>query len=156
MKHVLCLLFAFATSAHAGMDSVRDGMVPVGLLPQEQVTGLPQPSDLTPDEQALWHKGMTMELYDPTQHSGHQIVQLKASKPGAPADTVLMLIFGMEDAAPARSEGESMAMFNYSAALAEQFLFAEGWDKYHDRFMTRAYVQEGMDAFTKASKKTHK
>jgi hypothetical protein len=136
------------------MDDMRDGLVPAGLLPEEQVKGLPEPTDLTPEEQALWDNGMMMELYDPTKQSGHQIVQLKATKPGAPADTVLMLIFGMEDAAqdaaPARSEGESMASFRYSPAQAEQFLFAEGWDKYHDRFMTRAYVQEGMDAFNKA------
>jgi hypothetical protein len=40
-----------------------------------------------------------------------------------------------EDAAVARSEGESMASFHYSRAMANQFLFAEGWDKYHDRFL---------------------
>jgi hypothetical protein len=53
----------------------------------------------------------------------------------------------MEDAAPAREEGKSMAESRYTSAQAEQFLFAEGWDKYHDRFLTRAYVQEGLDAY---------
>jgi hypothetical protein len=42
--------------------------------------------------------------------------------------------------------------FHYSRAMANQFLFAEGWDKYLDRFLTRAYVQEGTDAFNKAFK----
>jgi hypothetical protein len=39
-----------------------------------------------------------------------------------------------------------MASFNYSPQQAEQFLFAEGWDKYHDRYFTRCYVQEGENA----------
>ena len=45
-----------------------------------------------------------------------------------------------------------MAEAHYSRAMAEQFLFAEGWDKYHDRFFTRAYVQEGVDAYQRALK----
>jgi hypothetical protein len=111
---------------------------------------------LTAEEQALFDKGATMEMYEPSKHSGHQIVIIdivprdrnrpKNSKP----QRVLALIFGMEDAGPARSEGESMAAFNYSPSMAQQFLFAEGWDKYHDRYFTRAYVQEGMDAYSKA------
>ena len=51
------------------------------------------------------------------------------------------------------TEGQSMAESHYSPAQAEQFLFAEGWDKYHDRFFTRGYVQEGLDAYSKARRK---
>jgi hypothetical protein len=73
----------------------------------------------------------------------------KLAKP----DKVVAFVFGMEDAEPARREGQTMAEFHYSPAEAEQFLFAEGWDKYRpDRFFTRAYVQEGMEAFKKAAK----
>jgi hypothetical protein len=61
-------------------------------------------------------------------------------------------VFGKEDASAARSEGLSMAEFHYNRAMANQFIFAESWDKYHDRFLTRAYVQEGMEAYEKASK----
>jgi len=42
-----------------------------------------------------------------------------------------------------------MAEFRYTFSMTQQFLFAEGWDKYHSRFFTRAYVQEGMDAYAK-------
>ena len=56
----------------------------------------------------------------------------------------------MEDAAAARVEGKSMAQSHYSPSQAEQFLFAEGWDKYHSRFLTRPYIQEGMDAYKSA------
>jgi len=45
-----------------------------------------------------------------------------------------------------------MTSSHYSHTMTNQFLFAEGWDKYHDRFLTRAYVQEGTDAFNKALK----
>ena len=40
-----------------------------------------------------------------------------------------------------------MASFNYSRPQAEQFLFAESWDKYHDRYFTRCYVHEGENAY---------
>jgi fructosamine-3-kinase len=40
-----------------------------------------------------------------------------------------------------------MADRKYAAELAEKFIFAEGWDKYHDRFFTRCYMQEAEDAF---------
>ena len=43
-----------------------------------------------------------------------------------------------------------MAEFHYDRYQAEQFLFAEGWDKYHDRFFTRCYVQEGDNAYDEA------
>jgi hypothetical protein len=57
-------------------------------------------------------------------------------------------------ATPAREEGKSMAEFRYSRSQAEQFLFAQAWDKYHDRFLTRAYVQEGKEAYDEALRKT--
>jgi hypothetical protein len=40
-----------------------------------------------------------------------------------------------------------MAEFHYSPSQAHEFLFAQGWDKYHDRFFTRCYVQEGENAY---------
>jgi hypothetical protein len=55
---------------------------------------------------------------------------------------------------PAREEGKSMAEFRYSRSQAEQFLFAQAWDKYHDRYLTRAYVQEGKEAYDEALRKT--
>jgi hypothetical protein len=72
--------------------------------------------------------------------------------PGKPTNDVVIFNFGIEDSQAARAEGRSMRAFNYAPAQAEQFLFAEGWNKYHDRFFTRAYVQEGMDAFWSAVK----
>ena len=38
-----------------------------------------------------------------------------------------------------------------ASSQAHEFLFAQGWDKYHDRFFTRCYVQEGEDAYNKAA-----
>jgi len=43
-----------------------------------------------------------------------------------------------------------MAECHYSPSQAHEFLFAQGWDKYHDRFFTRCYVQEGEAAYDKA------
>jgi hypothetical protein len=108
--------------------------------------------DLTSGEQALVDKGATMELFSPREHSRHFITNVTAvshngKKHDVADDPILCFVFGMEDAAPAREEGKSMAEFHYSPAQAEQFLFAQGWDKYHDRFFTRAYVQEGLDAY---------
>jgi hypothetical protein len=116
---------------------------------------------LTAEEQALYEKGATMELFNPSEHSRHFIDHISATRDGKTGKTVkipdpepvLCFVFGMEDAEPARSEGRSMAESHYTPGEADQFLFAEGWDKYHDRFFTRAYVQEGMDAFTAARKK---
>jgi hypothetical protein len=110
---------------------------------------------LTPEEKALADKGYTMEFYDPSQPSGHAIVQIRPSgRKTTQLTSVLAFTFGLADAQPAREEGKSMAKFRYTFAQAKQFLFAEGWDKYHDRFFTRAYVQEGMDAFEKASQRS--
>jgi len=117
--------------------------------------------DLTPEEQALVDKGATMEMYSPKEHSRHFINHIDAVKDNKTGkmrkienpDPILCFVFGMEDAAPAREEGRSMAEFHYSRAQAEQFLFAQGWDKYHDRFFTRCYVQEGEKAYNKARNK---
>jgi hypothetical protein len=84
-------------------------------------------NDLSADEQALYDKGAFMEKL--------------------PSEPVLIFVFGKEDASTARSEGLSMTRSHYNRVMASQFLFAEGWDKYHDRFLTRAYVQEEMGAY---------
>ena len=106
-----------------------------------------------------------MEMYEPNESSRHYIDPVGITSVGhktkhgfkveknLPAEPILIFVFGKEDASAARSEGRSMAEFHYNRAMANQFLFAEGWDKYHDRFLTRAYVQEGMGAFENASKK---
>jgi hypothetical protein len=118
-------------------------------------------ASLTAEEQALYDQGATIESFNPGEHSRHFIVHISATRKGktgkaaelANPEPVLCFVFGMEDAEPAREEGHSMAEFHYTPAQAEQFLFAEGWDKYHDRFFTRAYVQEGMDGYRAARKK---
>jgi hypothetical protein len=105
-----------------------------------------------------------MEMYKPNELSRHYIDSVGISSVGhktkhgfkvesnLPPEPILIFVFGKEDVSAARSEGLSMAEFNYDRAMTNQFLFAEGWDKYHDRFLTRAYVQEGMDAYKKALK----
>ena len=113
---------------------------------------------LTAEEQALLDKGATMEMYEPNEHSRHFISHIEAfadknrqhTRTLANPEPVLTFVFGMEDAEPAREEGKNMAESHYSPDMAQQFLFAQGWDKYHDRFFTRAYVQEGLDAYHKA------
>ena len=45
-----------------------------------------------------------------------------------------------------------MAECHYTASQVHEFLFAQGWDKYHDRFFTRCYVQEGEEAYDQAVK----
>jgi hypothetical protein len=66
---------------------------------------------------------------------------------------VVTFIFGIEDATGARAEGKSMAEFQYTRPTAEKFIFAEGWDKYHDRFFTRCYMKEAQDAYDAAIKR---
>jgi hypothetical protein len=118
-------------------------------------------NDLTSEEQALFDKGAIMEMFSPNEHSSHMITHIDAVKQGKKnkerkidnPEPLLCLVFGIEDATPAREEGKSMAEFRYSRPQAEQFLFAQAWDKYHDRFLTRAYVQEGEEAFNKAVKR---
>lgn len=116
------------------------------------------------EEQALINKGMTMEMYKPDEHSRHFIAHIASAtdpKTGKALNVnksqgVVCFVFGMEDAKPARDEGKSMAEFKYSPQQAHEFLFAEGWDKYHDRFFTRCYVQEGESAYEQANKTEQK
>lgn len=114
---------------------------------------------LTAEEQALVDKGAIMQMSKPDEHSRHFIVHIdsvtdpktgKARSVPDKSQTVLCFVFGIEDAEPAREQGRSMAEFHYSPSQAHEFLFAQGWDKYHDRFFTRCYVQEGEAAYDKA------
>jgi hypothetical protein len=120
-----------------------------------------KPDTLTTEEQALVNKGAVMQMYKPDEHSRHFIAHIdSATDPqtgktrNIPKDSqpVVCFVFGIEDAETARKEGRSMAEFHYSASQAHEFLFAQGWDRYHDRFFTRCYVQEGEDAYDKAVK----
>jgi hypothetical protein len=45
-----------------------------------------------------------------------------------------------------------MAECHYTPSQAHEFLFAEGWDKYHDRFFTRCYVEQGEAAYDEVAK----
>jgi hypothetical protein len=121
--------------------------------PSTQDSTLVKPTDLTPEEQELLNNGQHIERYGPTEHSGHSIIHLSKAGDRKNAKPAVCFVFGMEDAELARKEGESMAQFHYSRSQAEQFLVAQGWDKYHDRFFTRCYVQEGTDAYNKALKR---
>jgi hypothetical protein len=120
---------------------------------------------LTAEEQALVDKGAVMEMYKPDEHSRHFIAHIdsvtdpktkKASKTANNPQAVVCFVFGIEDAEPARKEGRSMAEFHYGRSQAHEFLFAQGWDKYHDRFFTRCYVQEGENAYDQAVKAQEK
>jgi hypothetical protein len=119
----------------------------------------------TKEEQALLDKGRTMQMYKPDEHSRHFIARIESAadpKTGEKrtiskdAQAVLCFVFGMEDAQPAREQGRSMAEFHYTPQQVHEFLFAQGWDKYHDRFFTRCYVQEGEDAYQKEVKAQQK
>ena len=120
--------------------------------------------DFTREEKALIEKRMTMEMYKPDEHSRHFIAHISATDPRTDATqktaknspTVVCFVFGIEDAQPAREEGKSMAECKYTSQQAHEFLFAEGWDKYHDRFFTRCYVQEGEAAYEEAVKAQRK
>ena len=118
-----------------------------------------KPDTLTREEQALVDKGAVMEMYKPDEHSGHFIAHIdsvtdpktgKARNIPNKSQAVVCFVFGVEDAQPAREQGRSMAECHYSPSQAHEFLFAQGWDKYHDRFFTRCYVQEGENAYNKA------
>jgi hypothetical protein len=124
-----------------------------------------KPDTLTAEEQALVDKGAVMEMYKPDEHSRHFIAHIDAVKDGQTGKTrkipsesqaVVCFVFGVEDAEAARKEGRSMAEFQYSPSQAHEFLFAEGWDKYHDRFFTRCYVQEAENAYDEATKAQQK
>lgn len=118
-----------------------------------------KPDTLTREEQALVDKGAFMEMYKPDQHSGHFIAHIdsvtepktgKARNSPNKSQAVVCFVFGIEDAQSAREQARSMAECHYSPSQAHEFLFAQGWDKYHDRFFTRCYVQEGENAYNKA------
>jgi hypothetical protein len=116
------------------------------------------------DEQALIKKNMTMEMYKPDEHSRHFIANVSPTDPRTDKEravptkssAVVCFVFGMEDAMPARNEGRSMAECHYSPQQAHEFLFAQGWDKYHDRFFTRCYLQEGEAAYEATAKAQQK
>src|SRR3984893_18964034 len=110
--------------------------------------GSSQADKFTKEEQALLDKNRTMEMYKPDEHSRHFIARIESAadpktgekrKISKDAQAVLCFVFGMEDAQPAREQGRSMAECKYSPQQAHEFLFAQGWDKYHDRFFTRCY-----------------
>jgi hypothetical protein len=124
-----------------------------------------EPDTLTKEEQALVNKGAIMEMYKPDEHSRHFIAHIdsvtnpkteKTRSVPNKSQAVVCFVFGIEDAEPAREQGRSMAEFHYSSSQAHEFLFAQGWDKYHDRFFTRCYVQEGENAYDKAVKAQQK
>jgi hypothetical protein len=127
--------------------------------------GSSQADKFTKEEQALLNKNRTMEMYKPDEHSRHFVARVDSAtdpktgetrKISKDASAVLCFVFGMEDAKPARDEGRSMADCHYSPQQAHEFLFAQGWDKYHDRFFTRCYVQEGEAAYETAVKPQQK
>jgi hypothetical protein len=110
--------------------------------------------ELSSAELVFYHAGLVMEMYQPEKPSAHYIgtisIEPKSNVVAPPKHNgpqkILVFVFGSEDAEAARAEGRSMASFNYSPQEAEQFLFAEGWDKYRDRYFTRCYIQEGENA----------
>src|SRR5437870_2643509 len=119
----------------------------------------------TKEEQALLDKNRIMQMYKPDEHSRHFVARIESAadpktgekrKISKDASAVLCFVFGMEDAKPAREQGRSMAEFHYTPEQAHEFLFAQGWDKYHDRFFTRCYVQEGEAAYEKEVKAQQK
>lgn len=119
----------------------------------------------TKEEQALLNKNRTMEMYKPDEHSRHFVARIDSAtdpktgenrKISKDAQAVLCFVFGIEDAQPAREQGRSMAECHYTSEQAHEFLFAQGWDKYHDRFFTRCYVQEGEAAYEAAVKTQQK
>jgi len=109
-----------------------------------------KPDELSAEERTLLDKDAMMETYHPDEHSRHFVANLSKASDGKEATPVLCLVFGMEGAESARTEGTTMAEAQYSRFSAELFLYLEDWDKYHDRFFTRCYVQEGEDAYDKA------
>ena len=129
----------------------------VGLLPLDSGKS----DTFTREEQALVDRGAVMEMYKPDEHSRHFIAHIDSATDPKTGETrkipkksqaVVCFVFGIEDARSAREQGRSMAECHYSPAQAHEFLFAQGWDKYHGRFFTRCYVQEGEDAYDKAAK----
>ena len=106
-----------------------------------------------------------MQMYKPDEHSRHFIAHIDAVTDAKTGKTrkmannsrpVLCFVFGIEDAQPAREQGRSMAECHYTPSQAHEFLFAQGWDKYHDRFFTRCYVQEGEAAYEEVARAQRK
>ena len=125
-----------------------------------------RPDTLTAEEQALADKGAVMQMYKPDEHSRHFIAHIDAVTDPKTGKTrkmaannsqpALCFVFGIEDAEPAREQGRSMADFHYTPEQAHELLFAQGWGKYHDRFFTRCYLQEGENAYNAAVKAQQK
>src|SRR6266404_3178473 len=120
-----------------------------------------QSDKFTKAEQTLLDKIRIIQMYKPDEHSRHFIAHIDSAtdpktgekrKISKDAQAVLCFVFGMEDAQPAREQGRSMAESHYSSEQAHEFLFAQGWDTYRDRFFTRCYVQEGEAAYEAAVK----
>jgi hypothetical protein len=119
----------------------------------------------TKEEQALLDKNRIMQMYKPDEHSRHFVARIDSATDPKTGDkrkiskddqAVLCFVFGMEDAKSAREQGRSMAECQYSPQQVHEFLFAQGWDKYHDRFFTRCYIQEGEAAYESAVKAQQK
>lgn len=118
----------------------------------------------TKEEQALIKKSMVMQMYKPDEHSRHFVAHIDSAtdpktgeKRNVPKNAaVVCFVFGTEDAQPAREQGKSMAECKYSPQQAHEFLFAQGYEKYHDRFFTRCYVQEGEAAYEQQVKTQQK
>ena len=119
----------------------------------------------TKEEQALLDKNRIMQMYKPDEHSRHFVAHIESAQDPKTGEkrkiskddsAVLCFVFGMEDAKPAREQGKSMAECKYSPQQAHEFLFAQGYEKYHDRFFTRCYVQEGEQAYEAAVKAQQK
>ena len=148
----IAVAFLCATAAALASDPKPDEVAGQGSpLSAAALRGWIKPDELTPEERALLDKDAIMQLYHPDEHSRHFAANISKAGDGKDATPVLCFVFGMEDAEPARKEGESMAQAQYSRFQAEEFLYLEGWDKYHDRFFTRCYVQEGEAAYDKAA-----
>jgi len=136
------------------------GQTTEGRVSDVACTKPPRAAGLTREEQALFDKGLVMQTYNPDEHSRHFITRVDAVTDGKTGKerklesprALLCFVFGKEDAEPARKEGRSMAESHRDRSQAEQFLFAQGREKYHDHFFTRCYVEEGLNAYDKAAK----
>jgi hypothetical protein len=100
---------------------------------------------LTSEQQALMENGKWMQMYSPGEHSRCFTTRITATRHGKNGavheienpESVLVVVFGVEDATPARNQAKEMAQNGYSAAEADKFLFAQGYEKYHgNRFFT--------------------
>lgn len=108
------------------------------------IAGFPlsaQCGDFTPEEQGLLDRHMIMEVFAPTQHSGHCV---RAPK-GIP---VLIFVFGREDAEPARKEGAALAVAGYKPDVAVQQLLVTARGKYpSDPFFVKCWMDVAANAY---------